>query len=74
MIALFIDLTRIYRYVAGGTRIGEELLYALLVCIPVSFFGAWLAKRFLRKLPQKSFRLVIGIFLAAVGVALLVKI
>ena len=73
MIALFIDLTRVYRYISGGTQIEDDLLYALLVCIPVSFIGAWLAKRFLQKLPQQSFRLFVGCFLAMVGLVLLTK-
>lgn len=73
VIALFIDLTRVYRYVSGGTRIEGDLLHALLLCIPVSFIGAWLAKRFLQKLPQRSFRFLVGLFLALVGLVLLAK-
>jgi uncharacterized membrane protein YfcA len=47
-------------------------LIALLVSIPVSFIGAYVAKRFLTKVPQKSFRIFIGIFLGIVGAKLLI--
>ena len=73
MIALFIDVTRVSRYVWGGTRMEAGLLYSLIVCIPISFAGAYLAKRFLNRLPQKSFRMFVGFFLALVGIMLLVR-
>ncbi len=73
LIALFIDLTRISRYLGGGTRMGSDLLYPLLVCIPISFAGAYLAKKFLHRMPQKSFRVFVGSFLALVGVMLLLQ-
>lgn len=71
LIALFIDLTRVTRYVWGGTRFEEDLAAALILSIPISFAGAWLAKRFLDRLPQKYFRAFVGVFLALVGVKLL---
>ena len=74
LIALFIDITRISRYVWSGTRLEQDLLIALALCIPVSFLGASLAKRFLDKLPQKFFRIFVGIFLALVGAKLLIGI
>jgi len=73
LIALFIDVTRVSRYVWGGTRMEADLLYPLIVCIPISFAGAYLAKRFLNRLPQKSFRMFVGFFLALVGIMLLVQ-
>ena len=72
LIALFIDITRVSRYIWGGTRLEQELLIALILSIPFSFLGAYLAKRFLDKLPQKFFRLFVGFFLALVGVKLLI--
>jgi uncharacterized membrane protein YfcA len=71
MIALFIDVTRVSRYVWGGTRLEENMLYALIVCIPVSFLGAYIAKKLLDRLPQKFFRVFVGVFLALVGAKLL---
>ena len=55
LIALFIDATRVSRYVWGGTRLEESLLYALAACIPFSFFGAYAAKKSLDRLPQRFF-------------------
>ncbi len=72
LIALFIDVTRISRYIWGGTRLGQNLLLALLAGIPISFIGAYTAKRFLDKLPQKQFRVFVAVFLALVGAKLLI--
>jgi len=72
VIALFIDVTRVSRYVWGGTRLQQDLLTALILSIPVSFVGAWIAKRFLNRLPQKFFRIFVGVFLAIVGAKLLI--
>ena len=72
LIALFIDITRVLRYRWGGTHLEPTLTYALLACIPISFVGAYLAKRFLDKLPQRFFRIFVGVFLALVGAKLLI--
>jgi uncharacterized membrane protein YfcA len=72
LIALFIDVTRVSRYLLGRTSLGDNLLYALLVCIPASFIGAYIAKRFLNRLPQRFFRIFVGIFLALVGIKFLI--
>jgi uncharacterized membrane protein YfcA len=72
LIALFIDVTRISRYILGGTRLEQNLLYTLIACIPISFAGAYIAKKFLDRLPQKSFRIFVGVFLGLVGAKLLI--
>ncbi len=72
LIALFIDVTRVSRYIWGGTTLEENLLLALIACIPVSFLGAYAAKKFLDRLPQRYFRVFVGIFLAIVGARLLI--
>jgi uncharacterized membrane protein YfcA len=72
MIALFIDVTRVSRYLWSGPAMETALLYTLMACVPISFAGAWLAKRFLNRLSLKSFRLFVGLFLALVGIMLLV--
>jgi hypothetical protein len=72
LIALFIDVTRVSRYLWGGTRLEQDLLVALIGCVPISFAGAWLAKRFLDRLPQRFFRIFVGVFLALVGVRFLI--
>jgi uncharacterized membrane protein YfcA len=72
LIALFIDVTRVSRYIWGGTRLPQDLLLALIAGIPISFVGAYIAKRFLDRLPQRFFRIFVGIFLALVGAKLLI--
>jgi uncharacterized membrane protein YfcA len=72
LIALFIDITRISRYIGGGTRLEQTWMIALLISIPVSFLGASLAKRFLTRLPQKFFRIFVGVFLGLTGLKFLI--
>lgn len=70
-IGLLVDSTRILAYLAGGAALPRELRFGLLVFIPISFLGAYTAKNFVRKIPQKKFRLVIAAFLCAVGIRLI---
>ena len=72
LIALFIDVTRVSRYIWGGARLQQDLLLALLLSIPVSLVGAYIAKKFIDRLPQKSFRTFIAIFLALIALKLLI--
>jgi len=71
LIALFIDITRVSQYIRGGTRLESSFLYALVLCIPISSLAAYLAKKFLDKLPQRFFRVFVGVFLALVAIKLL---
>ncbi|HDR14722.1 MAG TPA: sulfite exporter TauE/SafE family protein [Desulfobacteraceae bacterium] len=70
LIALFIDITRVARYLWGGTRLEYDLMLAVVLSVPISLGGAYLAKRFLNRLPHKYFRIFVGIFLALVGLKL----
>jgi len=72
LIALFIDVTRVSRYLWGGTRLESSLLAALALSIPISLAGAYLAKKFLNRIPQQFFRIFIGVFLALVGAKMLI--
>ncbi|MBN2312781.1 MAG: sulfite exporter TauE/SafE family protein [Sedimentisphaerales bacterium] len=72
LIALFIDITRIAEYIRGGTRLESSFFYALILCIPISFLAAFVTKKFLDKLPQRFFRIFVGVFLALVAIKLLV--
>jgi uncharacterized membrane protein YfcA len=67
MIALFIDTTRIYQYIAGGTRIPRDMALTLVILIPLSLGGAYVAKRIVHKVPQNLFRLIIASFLGLVA-------
>lgn len=73
MIALCIDISRVGRYLLGGVNLERDLFFTLLICIPISFAGAALAKRLVDRLPQQLFRQVVGVFLALVGIFLLIK-
>jgi len=66
VIGFLIDSSRIAQYFMSGIQIGP-LVTALILCIPVSLLGAYIAKRLVDKIPQKSFRLFITIALFLVG-------
>lgn len=70
--ALVIDSTRIIGYVTGGTRLEEVFLVGLIVFIPASFVGAWLAKRVVDRIPQTYFRMFVAVFLAGIAVKFLI--
>jgi uncharacterized membrane protein YfcA len=70
-IALAIDTFRLITYVREGTRLNPLLSWAMLLFIPASFVGAWIAKRFVNRIPQPYFRKVLVVFLFLVGLRLL---
>jgi len=70
-IGILVDSTRIITYVTGGATLPESLWWSLLILIPVSFMGAEIAKRIVNSIPQNKFRIVVALFLFAVGVKLL---
>ena len=67
VIGLLIDSSRISQYWLSGIKIGSNLMTALIICIPVSLIGAYLAKKLVDKIPQKSFRLFIAVALLLEG-------
>jgi len=72
MIALFIDITRISKYLASGTILSKELFYFLLGGIPLSLLGAFTARKIVNKVPQHYFRLVIALFLGLIALKFLI--
>ena len=70
-IALFIDSSRLITYFLRGTRLESVLMWGLLAFIPASFLGAKIGQHVVNRIPQKYFRVVIGVFLLLVGVKLL---
>lgn len=66
-IGFFIDLTRIGTYLWEETRLDESLWYGMILFIPVSLIGAYVAKRIVDYIPQRSFRLVIATFLGLIA-------
>lgn len=70
-IALFVDVTRIAKYVSGGQSLQPFLLVILAVCIPISFLGAYTAKKLVDRVPQKKFRTFIAVFVGLVALKLL---
>ncbi len=71
-IGLLVDSTRIIAYFTSGATLPKELWYGLLLFIPISFVGAQIAKKIVDKIPQYQFRIVIAVFLFAIGLKLIV--
>lgn len=66
-IAFLIDLTRISAYYFGGTMFTNLSIITLALSIPASFAGAYIAKRFVDKIQQKYFRIIVAIFLGLIA-------
>ncbi len=74
MIALFVDVTRITKYLMGGTTMPVNFLYILFVLVPLSLLGAYIAKRIVDKVSQKLFRIIIAVLLGLIAVKYLLFI
>ena len=72
MIAFFVDVTRISKYVSGGIRLEPEWGPMLILLIPLSFLGGFVGKKWVDRVPQQVFRLVIAVFLGVVGLKFLI--
>ena len=71
-IGLMVDSTRVVTYVAGGMMLPQTLLYGLLIFIPTSFCGAYIAKRIVDKIPQRQFRSIVAMLILIIGIKLVV--
>jgi len=67
-IGLLIDTGRVSQYLLSGVRLNSQLSITLLLCLPVSLLGAYLAKILINYVPQKSFRALVSIGLLLVGI------
>ena len=71
-IALFVDTTRLTKYLIDGIRLDQRILFALPLFIIISFISAYIAKRILKYIPQKYFRTIVAILLFIVALKLLI--
>jgi len=72
-IALCIDSSRLISYFTGGATLEKTNALGLLLFVPISFIGAYIAKKIVNKIPQQYFRYVIATFLFLVGLKLIIK-
>ena len=70
-IALVIDIVRLSTYLLQGTRLDEALFMGMLVFIPASLLGSFVAKRIVTRIPQAAFRKVVAAFLGLVALRFL---
>ncbi|MEN8006313.1 MAG: sulfite exporter TauE/SafE family protein [Candidatus Krumholzibacteriota bacterium] len=71
-IFLLMTFVRVPSYVAGGLVTGPRLWSSLLV-MPAVFFGAWLGHRLHLKISERTFRRLVSLLLAVLGLMLLLK-
>lgn len=71
-IGLSADVSRIFIYSAGGVALDPVLLKGLLLFIPTTLIAAYIAQLFVEKIPQRKFEIIVAIFLAVVGLQLLI--
>ncbi|PIP65295.1 sulfite exporter TauE/SafE family protein [Candidatus Peregrinibacteria bacterium CG10_big_fil_rev_8_21_14_0_10_49_16] len=66
-IAFMTDSIRLIAYGVGNVNLPMKLWYGMIVLLPLSFVGAWLAKKVVGYVSEKAFRIVIAVFLSVVG-------
>jgi len=74
LMAIFLLMTgvRTVTYLANGLMTGERLWSALLV-LPAVIAGAWLGHRLHLELAERTFRRMVSLLLAVLGVVLLLR-
>jgi uncharacterized membrane protein YfcA len=70
-IGIFIDTTRLAKYLADGSRLESFSLWTMPLFIIASLVGAYIGKRIVYVIPQKHFRTVVSFFLLLVALKLL---
>ncbi|MBI3336368.1 sulfite exporter TauE/SafE family protein [Candidatus Peregrinibacteria bacterium] len=70
-IAFMTDSIRLLTYGIGNVNLPKELWYGMILFLPLSFAGAWFAKKTVGHVSEKTFRQIIALFLALVGIKFL---
>ena len=71
-IDLGIDFSRSVVYAANG-YVKWDVLYLLPILVSVSFFGTWIGKKVLLKIPQERFKYVVLGLILSTGIVTIVK-
>lgn len=71
VISFAVDAMRLSIYWWQEIALESIMLWGILLCIPVSFIGAYIARLFVAYIPQEQFRVVIAFFLLLMGLRLL---
>ena len=70
-IAFSIDAVRLSTYLTTGLQLPTVLWISLIIALPFSLAGAWLARSVVHRIPQKYFRIIVGLALGVAGIKLL---
>ena len=71
ILALFVDVTRLLTYWQKGLQLPSQLWWGLLLFLPATLLGAWLARCSVDKIPQDKFRIIVSLFLLLIGIKFL---
>ncbi|MBI4090214.1 MAG: sulfite exporter TauE/SafE family protein [Candidatus Kerfeldbacteria bacterium] len=72
-IGVLIDSTRLITYLADGVAVPTRLLAGLFLFVPISFLGAKIGERLVKRVPAEKFRTIVAMFLFVIGVWLVVQ-
>lgn len=68
---LLVDASRVVTYIGKGVRLWPFFLWGFIVFVPLSFLGAKIGQKIVRKIPQNKFRRVVAAFLLLAGLYLI---
>ena len=72
-IGFFVDLMRVVCYVLAGVRLHGYFLWGFAIIVPLSFIGAWIAKKYVVDyIPQEYFRSIVAVFFLFIGIKLII--
>ncbi len=71
-IAIITDTARLIVYSPTAKTFPESLWQTLIICIPVSFFGVWIAQKTVLYISEKTFRNIVTISLFVIGLKLVI--
>lgn len=72
-VALAVDVTRIPIYFAGGF-LSQEFYWYIPVLFLVAFFGSFIGKQIVNKIPQRKFRKVVLIAILSLGIKFVLQL
>lgn len=71
-IGFLVDSTRITTYLAQGQTLSTQLLLGMIIFIPMSFLGGFIAKQFANKIPENRFRQFISAMIFFLSITLII--
>lgn len=71
IIGLLIDSSRIITYYLEWTKLDNKMSYSLILFIAISFIWAYISKKYITRISQDKFRLIVVIFLLIIWIKMI---